>query len=142
MNFILNKPYKVIWYSIPFLLLLSAVKLSQALDFQFHDTYVVISLLHIGIFLAIILLILGLIYWLMRRRKLVSWLTVLHLVGTIIPFFTVIFLGLYYDRTLIGGHQMYNSFHANFVIIAFLIGVVSQLFFFINIIFVLFRKVD
>jgi hypothetical protein len=61
MNLILNKPYKLIWLTIPLILGLTLIGFNKTLDIQMHDTYVVIDLLSIGSLFLIILVVTGLL---------------------------------------------------------------------------------
>lgn len=79
MNYILKYPSRTILCAIPILILLSLLRIQSAVDFQFHDTYFVVAVYHIGILMGAILLVDALIYWLMRKRALISRLTVAHL---------------------------------------------------------------
>lgn len=55
-----------------------------AIDMQLHDTYYVIAASHIAVLFAILLGLLGCIYWLLRRYKLVEVLTWVHTIVSII----------------------------------------------------------
>ncbi len=84
MRWIIYTPYKPIWLTIPWIMLLSLGGINRSLDFQLHDTFFVLATVHVGSALALILAIVGLIYWWMRDRSLIKWMTLVHLASTII----------------------------------------------------------
>ena len=51
-----------------------------------NDTYIVTNSLTVSIILSIILVIIGFFYWRMKDKKLIDWLTTIHLTATIASF--------------------------------------------------------
>ncbi len=84
MNSIFSKPYLFFWLLCPSAILISLFFDDQALDLQFHDTYYVMAYTHIGLFVALIFLMIGLIYWFARNIRLNEILVKLHLVLTLL----------------------------------------------------------
>lgn len=91
-NQVLSKPYKLIWLVIPIILGLSTIGSNGSIDIQMHDTYFVISSFHIGILFSIILGIIGFIYWLVKGKKLVNWMTAIHLLTTILALASILII--------------------------------------------------
>ena len=100
MDSIINKPYKAIWYSILFLFGLSIIGWNNTIDIQLHDTYFVIASIHMGVLFSIYLGVIGIIYWLIRKKKLVDWMTVIHVVITISTFAIIIITGLIFQKII------------------------------------------
>ena len=83
MKWIAKKPYLLFWFVIPYLLGIAFFH-GGAIDIQLHDTYLVIATWHIGVLQAVLLAVFGLVYWLLRNRKLMPWATVIHVLVTVI----------------------------------------------------------
>ena len=118
-------PYKETWSIIP-ILLIFAIGLNAPINIQLHDTYIALDSISIGILLSITLGAIGFCYWLMRKKKLINWLTVIHLLTTVSSFILIVSLGL----------QKINDYQ--FAIIA--VAVVSQFFFVVNLVIGLLRN--
>jgi len=142
MHFILNKPYKVIWRSIPFLIGLSLIGWNKTIDIQMHDTYFVIALFHVGIFFSIILTVLGSLYWLVRNKQLINWITIVHVIITIASFFMLL-IGPIFNKGFLWQLTTITSFnHSQYLLILILIWLIAQLFFFLNLIFSFIRNLE
>jgi peptidoglycan/LPS O-acetylase OafA/YrhL len=94
MNTILSKPYRPIWLAIPIIMGLAIVGINSAIGLQLHGTYLVITPIHLGVWLSIILGALGFLYWLVRKRKLVHWMTAIHVAITVLSFTLIMAMGL------------------------------------------------
>lgn len=92
---IFDQPYNWFWYSIPLMLIIGRIKINSAFDLQFHDTYIVISYFHIACILAIYFSIVGYIYWLFKKKKMVKWMTYFHSAASIILIFTLLLTDIY-----------------------------------------------
>jgi len=136
MKIILNKPYKIIWLSIPLVIGLSLIGLNKTIDIQMHDTYLVISLFHVGILFSIILGVIGFFYWLMRKKKLINWMTVVHVIITI-GSFLIILIGAMLAKIFF--LQVDTLTPLSSII---LIGLLSQLLFLFNLIFSSIRNLE
>jgi len=139
MNQILNKPYKSIWWSIPIVLGLSIIGFNSAIDIQMHDTYFVIASIHIGILFSILLGIIGLMYWLIRKKRLVDWMTAIHVISTILIFVLIVLTGLIFKKVIQSDFETFRTVNQiMFVII--LIAMLSQLLFIANLVFSLIKN--
>ena len=98
MRYINRKPYKVIWFSIPLVVILSMFKVDSSLDVHLHNTYYVVHSIHIGIILSVMLGIIGLIYWILRNVKLINWLTTIHTVNTTLTFCIIALICSIYSK--------------------------------------------
>lgn len=78
-----RKPYQVLWLSIPVFLALTLLSNADTLDLQLHDTYLIFTPFHFGLFTGLFVALLGAIYWLLRHKKLIRWMTTTHLVLTL-----------------------------------------------------------
>ena len=82
-NFTLNMNRRfqlLFWFAIPVIIGIAAWHPNRALDIQMHDTYLVISAIHIGILWSAIFALIGFIYWVAIRlnMRLNYWLALIH----------------------------------------------------------------
>ena len=138
MNFVIEKPYKIFWYAIPVLIGLSIIDLNNAIDIQVYDTYIVIALIHMGLFLSIILGLIGFIYWLFRHKKLVNWMTAVHVYITTSTFILFVLSRLILDMAFEEDFEVSRSVY-QFIFALILITILSQLVFTINLVFSVIR---
>jgi heme/copper-type cytochrome/quinol oxidase subunit 1 len=139
MNLIHNKPYNPIWIAIPPLIGLAILGSNSGIDLQLDDTYFVIALTHIGIFFSIVLGIIGFLYWLTTNKKLINWMTGLHVSVTISTFFLFMIAGLIFKKLIgidFGKFREINQI----LLVTILIMVLSQLIFIINLLINLIRN--
>lgn len=80
-----SKPYVISWLAIPVLSLIGLLFRQHTLDIQLHDTYYVIANMHVVLAESVVLVLIGVGYWLIewQSKKPNSLLVVLHLVLTI-----------------------------------------------------------
>lgn len=136
---IIQKPYKLFWILIPLILLISMLRRNSFVDLQFHDTYFVINAINIGVLLSLILGISGILYWIFRKRKLIGWLTQLHVFSMLIIIIAILIL-IYLNSFLtpIGDFENYMLL-MNFWYCLILATLLSQFLFFTNLIVSLFN---
>ena len=120
-----KKPHKTAWLMILVILtppLLPMLVLggpySHPVELQLHDTYIVTNSITVRITLSILSGIIGFFYWRMKDKKLIDWLTTIHLTATIGTFVYISFLSL----------QKFNDY----LFAAIAVAVVSQLIFVAN----------
>jgi len=77
-----NQPYKILWWTIPIILVLILFKAESTFDLQSYDTYFVITSIHVAILFTLFLGILGGVYWFLRFNRLNSMLSKVHFIGT------------------------------------------------------------
>lgn len=77
------KAYQLVWVSAILILLLSALGVNTTFDIQYHDTYFIFPLIHLGMLFSIVLGILGLIYWWILDKPANERLQITHLGLTI-----------------------------------------------------------
>ncbi|MBK8699228.1 MAG: hypothetical protein IPN29_06645 [Saprospiraceae bacterium] len=118
----MDKPYKPLWWTIPLILGLSIIGYNGIIDIQYHDTYFVIATIHLGYFFSTFLFIIGLIYWLIRKKTLVNWMTLFHVIFTISVFLVIILVSLF--------HRIFGEEMVSFLV--FLLLVLSQVIFLLN----------
>ena len=129
-------PTYVFWGLIPILLIYSYLFLSPTgLDIQMHDTYFVIDLFHIRLFIVIYFGLIGFLYLKFEKFKLIKAMTFIHvlitfLVMILLPFNPMSASSLFsVDR--LGYFDAYST--ANFYCtMAILILVFAQLLFLVN----------
>ena len=94
MTKVTKTPHIVFWILIPIILLTGFLKLDKTFYFNIHDTYYVLGLINLAVLISIIFAIIGFGYWVIIRlnRRLVYWLTVIHLIITVIGFFSIIII--------------------------------------------------
>ena len=139
MNIALDKPHLIIWASIVGFVGLALINFKRNIDLQLHDTYIVTTCLHLGIAISILLASIGFLYWLARFRKLIPWMTLFHIVATLVSFVGFIILLL----TMNGGVERdFAVFHFGNIAGMVLVNLflVSQVILLINILIAFFRK--
>jgi len=113
------------------LLVISVLGGNHIVDIPLHDTYHVISSIYIGLAMSILLGGIGFGYWLMRKYKLISWMTKFHIIATTVFFLAYAIIDL----------LLVNQFKTNFNILnitnqiflaLLLIAMFSQLIFILN----------
>ncbi len=139
MNWISKKTYLLFWFVIPYLLGVGLLFRNSAIDIQLHDTYLVLSILHIGIVQSIMCALFGLVYWRLRERRLMPWATVIHVLVTII--FAVKLMGNLgpsarrYANIPVSGYSTWDIF----ILLAAIWGL-AQLLFLVNVVVGLVRE--
>jgi heme/copper-type cytochrome/quinol oxidase subunit 1 len=131
MDLLVSKPHKQIWYSIPMIIVLSIIRVNNTIDIQLHDTYLVIKSLHIGFLFSVILGIIGLVYWVMKEKKLVNWMTRFHVAATIFVFCIIMVTGIIFQDVIEGNLGVFRLMN-QFLFVVILIGIISQLVFVVN----------
>lgn len=77
------KAYQLVWVSAILILLLSALGVNTTFDIQYHDTYFVSTIFHLGILFSLLLAFIGLIYWWISDKPANDRLQITHLGMTI-----------------------------------------------------------
>ena len=131
---IARHPHKVIWSVLPLLLGLSILGFNKTIDLQFHDTYFVISWLHIGALLSITFSILGLVYWWFRNTQLIQWMTIVHVITTLI-FALLFFALLVFSKYFMLRSILVASKVAYIVVFSLGLFILGQIAFVFNIVF-------
>ncbi|MEM9544854.1 MAG: cbb3-type cytochrome c oxidase subunit I [Bacteroidota bacterium] len=126
-----NKPYLPLWYLMPFLLFAFLVNRNKTIDIQLHDTYIVLASGHLGILLSILLVLFGGIYWLVRKKKLIRWMTRVHVLSMLI-LSVFLFFGL-----LLSNQSVRSYDHVSYQFIIRAVTYVLATLLLVNLIFVL-----
>ncbi|WP_405396541.1 hypothetical protein [Maribacter sp. Asnod2-G09] len=147
MKKITQSPHLVFWVLIPVILLIGFIKPDKTLDINIHDTYLVIDLINLAVSISIIFGILGFGYWVIIKlnRKLLNWLTVIHLLITIIGFLILLLIpiispDIHQDSP--GSHFVFHHDLEQIVISTLFLVIFIQLFYLINITTALVRKTN
>lgn len=93
-----KKPHKAAWLMILVILIPQLLPILilggthiPPIELHLHDTYIVTDSLTVSIILSIILGIIGFSYWRMKDKKLIDWMTTIHLTATIAAFMYISF---------------------------------------------------
>ncbi|HEA80925.1 MAG TPA: hypothetical protein ENI01_10740 [Maribacter sp.] len=133
------------WILIPVILLIGFLAPNETLDINIHDTYYVISLIHLAELVSILFGITGLGYWIILKlnRKLINVLTLSHAIitigGSAILLLTPTFFSHYSTETSFPKFD-YLVEQNMMNLLALLLIVLGLLFFIINILQSLFRR--
>ncbi len=133
-----KSPHIVFWILIPIILLTGFLKPDKTLDINVHDTYFVIGLISLAVLISIIFGILGLGYWVVikLKRRLVNWLTIIHLIITVISFCLILFIPFFLSDSN-------QDFGSNLTMtLSTLAAVCVQLLYPVNIITAFIRKIN
>lgn len=123
----------------PLILGLSVIGINRATNIQLHDTYYVVALFHVGLMLSIILGVIGLLYWFFRKKKLIPWMTFIHVTTTILCFVGFMLSDFLFKEQRVSEYNFYNTVHT-ILSVLLLISIASQLLFLVNLIVSLIRK--
>jgi len=89
----------MIWLAIPLILGLTLFG-GSTIGIQLHDRYFVVSSIYVGMFFAICLGLIGFIYWLVRNKRLINWVTVVHVIMTIAVFVLIVLTNLTFEKAI------------------------------------------
>lgn len=133
-NDINNKPHEVLWLGLAVILGFAYIFPCDELDFQFHDTYLVIAPMQIASIFVFSLGLLGGIYALTIRagKKLTKWMTMFHLAFSLFFTITLIYAGCEMEVLSLDGTPRF--------LWAVLIFILAQLIFVINIVYAFLKK--
>jgi len=132
------KPYKILWWSIPVIFILIFIGLDSAFDLQLHDTYFVFTSLHIAILFALILGILGGIYWFLKHHKLIDVLSLILSIVTSLTLMGMTIIAILQTLYRTNNFEIFktlNSIGVVFILILLLV----QILLFVNITIGLFK---
>lgn len=129
-----KKPYTLLWYTIPFYLIIALFSWNDTIDFQIHDSYFVMASIH-NIFFSIFLLgIFGFFYWLLRRKRMIDWMVMIHVISLIfIPGILSIIVPRSVQIMMNGNLGAFNNSMDLSNILLF-IFVLCQILFFVNVV--------
>ncbi|MEP2236863.1 MAG: hypothetical protein ABJI22_00805 [Maribacter sp.] len=147
MKKITKTPDIIFWILIPFILLVGFLKPDKTLDINIHDTYLVMDLFNLTVLISIIFGSLGFGYWVIIKlnRKLLNWLTVIHLILTILGFLILLLIQIILPEIRQDSPGFDFVFHHDLEqigISTLFLVIIIQLLYLINIITALFRKTD
>ena len=143
MKKITQAPHFMFWILIPIILLIGLLKPDKTLDINIHDTYIIIALLHLAVLISIIFGILGLGYWVVIKlnKRLVNWLTIIHLIITVISLCLIILIPFFLPESNQGITSLYFDAQVTITLSA-LVAVCIQSLYLVNIITALIRKTN
>jgi len=136
---ILRYPHKTFWIAMLPVFVLGYLFSVRSIDIQIHDTYLVVSLASLGLFLAIYLLISGMLYYLFRNKRLDANLIVIHIISII---FILIIWFWCSEVQHISTPDSFLTFRKvmDFAILSTMIFLCLQLLFLVNLTISYFRK--
>ena len=140
MSKLIDKPHLPFLIAIPIIILIGIFSGDTILDINVHDTYYVISYLHLSIIISILFVIIGIGYWIMLKanRQLSKWLNWTHIGLTFGGALIAWSLTKFY-RTKIMEYQ-YNSNLTLIITLIILLITIGQVIFPINIIYGLIKN--
>ncbi|WP_367278102.1 cbb3-type cytochrome c oxidase subunit I [uncultured Algibacter sp.] len=142
MNFLKNKPYIIFWIIgiIIFIPFFKHISFDSTIDINVHDTYFVVAHYHLGMIFLIFFVLIGLIYWVLNifKRKKVNWLTICHIILTIMSTFLLFYSDYLFGSSTFQSNNKYPYFdgllNSNLIkTLAFLMFGIGQILFFFNI---------
>ena len=83
------KPYKILWWTIPIVILCFTFLTRDTIDIQMHDTYFVIPPHQLSILFTLILGGIGGLYWVLKDRHLNALLSSIHSIGTAVSLIVI-----------------------------------------------------
>lgn len=135
-----EKPHLIFLLAIPIIMLIGILSGDTMLDLNVHDTYYVISYLHLAIIISILFGIIGIGYWIMQKadRKLSKWLNWTH-IGLTFGGTLIVWILTKFYRTEIMEYEFNNNLTLIITLITLLM-IIGQIIFPINIIYGLTKK--
>jgi len=148
MNLYATAPHSSFWQLTAFLLLFSIINIDGVIDIQIHDTYYVIALSHITLLASIFTGFIGFIYWLLRHKTMIAWITWTHFIGTFLSIFVFIFGNFYlnisakkkYIEQVYEFKRKTTNNIEDIIILSIFVLVAFQILLLINIVFSLVKK--
>lgn len=134
-----TQPYRYFWAFIPFVIGLSLLGQRDTIDIQMHDTYFVVDLTHMAFFYSTILVVLGLLYWWFRKRQLINWITVLHVVVSLITILVLQASSLLVPHFVSLNYELYQKVN-QLITMLMLAFILAQLLFVLNLIISGFKR--
>ncbi len=140
---IYKRPYIYLWLTSLMVLIVGYVSYvhlqNSALDINVHDTYFVVAHQHIVYGLSSFFLLIGSMYWIMEKLKikLLSTLTVIHVMVTLLSIILCIIGIFYFDSVITAPKVLKDSQAINrnaFTTIISMLIIIAQLLFLINVI--------
>ena len=100
MKLIIERINNSFWLLIPLVLEIGIWDFDKSIHIQRHDTYLVIGFFQIAVVLSVLLGLKGIIYWIVRKKALIRWMTAAHFYGTTLAFFLIMIVGLTFNKVL------------------------------------------
>ena len=133
------KPYKLLWYTILLIVLLTLIDPKSSLSIQMHATYFVMRTYDFTLLFTIILSVTGGLYWLLRNSRLINWLSYLHIFLTVVCCLVFIMLCLKQTYFALSSELQSSSTSGTLSIASFFTLLFAQILLFINAIQALLR---
>jgi len=140
MSRIINKPHLIFLLSIPIIMIIGFISGEAVLDINVHDTYYVITYIHLTTLISILFGIIGLGYWIMLKanRKLSKWLNWTHIGLTFGGTIIILILAQLYRKEIM--EYEFNNNLTLIITLIILLMILGQIIFPINIIYGLIKK--
>lgn len=136
-----DKPYSFFLRTIILLGVIGAFMPKETFEIQWHDTYFVIAFWHALLALFFYFGVNMGLYWMVKNRKLVRWMTLFHLITTAIFILCFIIFGYTNNKYLIMDFcSTYPSRFQQVFVYSILLFLLSQLIFLLNLLISLLRK--
>lgn len=128
----MEKPYKILWFCTPFFWLISLLFPNDRADIQLHDTYIALAPIHLAMIFCLIPILTGFIYYIFNNTKLLNWMTKVHVFGTLLISFALIFLLMYNAFNEMNNYGFHKVFVTSIILLV-ASYVFCQLIFIVNI---------
>ncbi len=129
MNKFIEIPHKPIWLGIPLMVAISLVFPASTFDLQVHSSFYVLSSFFLASFFSLLLGLIGIVYWLLRKKNLSTWMTIAHLYATFIALLLLLLSSIIYGGENPQVHSRIYQLRSIMLIILF----ASQCLFLVNI---------
>ena len=132
---LLQRPYNYLWGTVPILMVIAIfLNIDAAVELPFNNGTIFVSTFHMGVIFSMYLVFAGLLYWLFREVKLYSWMTILHVVLSMVLPIAVLFTCEPLTKSQV------TSGLANWLVIFTFVWIIAQALFLINILLGVIRK--
>lgn len=111
MSSIISLPYKLLWYTIPVIMIIALTGRNHTLDIQYHETYYIFTLPHVGFVVSGLLLLNGWMYYVLRQKTGFFTLNRIHVMLTITLSILIVLYGLFWTSWLKTDYAKFGIAH-------------------------------
>ena len=127
-RWICSKPYKLIWSLIPIVLVSYLISPREIVPLQLHYAYFIVSILQLATNLSILLVLIDSLYWLLKDFRLMCWISICHVLTTIISLTLFTSVAAQEIKTLENNFQFHRTLNALVWITILSLGMAQLLF--------------
>ena len=129
-RWICSKPYKLVWSIIPVVLVSLLISPREIVTLQLHNAYFIVSILQLVTIFSIFLVVISSLYWLLKDFRLMCWISICHVLTTIISLTLFTLAVALHIKTLENDFQFHSALNVLVWITILSFGTAQLLFIF------------